>query len=95
MKILEKKDYTAWRHQFACTCCESKLEAEPADLRARYTERDSGPCDGTGMVGYWTYKVRCAVCSQEHTVLEHLLPKVLQHEVQERSKRQSTSYFDR
>lgn len=38
MKVIERKDYTAWRHQFTCTRCESKLEAEPVDLRSIYHE---------------------------------------------------------
>ena len=95
MKIIEKKDYTAWRHPFTCSRCESQLEAEPSDLRGIYTEGWSDPTNGSGAPAYWTYKVQCAVCSQEHTVLETTIPRALQHEVQERSKRRNTNYFDR
>lgn len=36
MKIIEKKVYKDWRHQFDCTRCESKLEAEPDDVVGIY-----------------------------------------------------------
>ena len=84
MKIVKKNVYKDWSHRFTCTRCESELQAEPDDIRGIYHEGWSDSRDGTHHPSYWTYEVICAVCQQRHDISSERLPKILQHEVQER-----------
>lgn len=92
MKIIEKKDYTAWRHTFTCVRCESKLEAEPSDVRGTHHEGWTDPTDNSGSPAHWTYEVACVVCGQKHSIPELNLPKALQHEIQEQTHLRRTPY---
>lgn len=95
MKIIEKKDYNDWQHNFTCKRCESKLAAEPPDLHGVYHEGWSDPRDNSGQAAYWTYDVKCAVCNEVHAVEASVIPKALQHVVQERSRRVNNNFYDR
>lgn len=95
MKIIKSTDYKDWKHEFECSKCESVLEAESADIIGVYHEAFSDQRDCSSSPAYWTYKVICPVCSEEHGGFESKMPARMKIDIQERSKRRGGSYFDR
>ena len=92
MKVLKQADTSAWRYKFTCSKCDSELEAEGSDLKHKHVDggdmRDPYP-------SYDLYTVNCAVCQESRNVPEKDIPKALIHQVKERCKLRSSSYFDR
>lgn len=95
MKILEKKDFSAWQHVWTCKRCESKLEASHDDVHGTYHEGWSDPRDGSGGPAYWSWFVECPVCSEHHQIATTDIPKTMQVELEKRMQRRSSNYFDR
>lgn len=96
MKIIEKKDFADWKHQFNCSKCDSKLEAEHEDVKCIKHAAWSDPRDGSGGPETYTYYVECAVCCARYDIPDNHLPKTLQLEVQKRTTRaQVSSYYGR
>lgn len=87
MKVIKSTDFSNWRHEFECEKCESVLEAEPADIIGIFHEAWCDQRDNSGSPAYWTYKVTCPVCCEDHGGFESKMPSLLKIAVQERSKR--------
>ena len=89
MRILEKKDWaTAWKKVCTCPQCESKLEAEPADIVCN-------PSSGGNQHDYCPeyFYLRCPVCSQQISLSDKDIPEFLKKQARDRANR--GSYFDR
>lgn len=86
MKIIEKVDTSNWSLECKCKECETKLEIEATDLRYYLSERDGiHPASDN-------YSVQCVVCSNYIYIPVGSIPKIVQIEAQQRSRR--NSYLD-
>lgn len=90
MKVLEKKDWSGWRHRCQCPKCESKLEAEPQDIICH-------PASGGNQHDYCPeyFTINCAVCSQSISVDEKLIPNFLRDQARTRANNRSYGAYDR
>lgn len=82
MKVLEKKDWGAWRVTVKCAKCESALEAESTDIHAQFYD-----ADGPTRPSCWSYLVKCPVCRNEVYLNSDLIPPYLQEQAQAASRR--------
>lgn len=90
MKVLEKKDWDNWRWRCTCPKCESKLEAEPADVVCN-------PSSGGNMHDYCAeyFYVKCPVCSQRISISVEEIPSYLQDQARTRATQRSYGPYDR
>lgn len=90
MKILERENIDDWNHVIKCHNCNSKLQVEAKDLA--HTRYDGDPREA----GYDSFHASCAVCGCRLNIPSNSIPKLIQHEVKNRTIRSySGSYFDR
>ncbi len=86
MKILESTDYSAWRHEFTCKKCESKLEAEPSDVIVMYQPAWSDQRDFYQQPEAYFYKLECPVCKELYSLDPSYLPKRMIVDLKKRAK---------
>jgi hypothetical protein len=89
MKVLNKPDVSNWSYKHRCDNCECELEVEAKDLRYYRYEGDMRES------GYETYSAACAVCNDDFTIPNEKVPRLIQLEAQDRTKRVTTSQWDR
>lgn len=83
MKIIKKADTANWKYKFTCSNCETELEAEASDLNYHVYNNgvyDRGPTSEE-------YKVKCLVCNTGKVVPINSIPRALQYETQQKSKK--------
>lgn len=84
MKVLEKHDYADWCHKFTCLKCESVLEADSRDVVALFHPAYDDQRDPlAAFAAYWSYTVKCEVCSQERQIDESLISARMKIDVQD------------
>lgn len=89
MKVIKKEDVSNWGYKHTCSGCDSELLIEAKDVR--HQRFDGDPREP----GYDKYTAECVVCSQPIIIPESKIPKILRVEIQNRTKRNSSNYFDR
>ena len=85
MKVLEKKDWSNWRWRCQCPKCESKLEAEPADIVRN-------PSSGGNSHDYCPeyFYVVCTVCHQHISIDSKEIPAYLR----DKARTTGGGYYD-
>ena len=89
MKVIKKTDVSGWAYKHTCSGCDSELEIEAKDVHHRYIDGDPRE------PGYDSYSASCCVCDCSISIPSSKIPKLLQVEIQNRTKRRSSNYFDR
>lgn len=81
MKVLERKDWSHWRHRCDCPQCKAKLEAEPKDIVCN-------PSSGGNQHDYCPeyFYVVCPDCNQQISVADNQIPAYLQKLARDRSQ---------
>jgi hypothetical protein len=89
MKVIKKVDVSDWTYKHTCSGCDSELEVEAKDICHQHYDGD------VREPGYDKYSANCVVCSCSISIPAIKIPKLLQVEIQNRTKRSSSNYFDR